>query len=668
MYSFFVPLTARAWRRIGWEPLLLLVGDETEWRRDRRSACVLEEAAPQAEVVFVPRQPGAADYTLAQVVRLCAASLDGADDDYLVVSDVDMWPLGPQLFATRDLSCDFHLFNADAYGDPPDRFPICYMGGRRSAWRSIFELDGGLAAVLGRIPWPADGDWNFDERFATQRLRAWAGFDRRCQRIARAPGPAHGRIDRIAWNWDGRLEGLRDAHLCRPAFVDENWQRVGPLASALFGDSQADNYRRAYVSPAVGADDLAAAYYAWFREFARLAPEPYRSYGGYGDGLPNGTAASLEAIREFARLVDDPDAVILNAGAGASSFLLRRLFRNVVCVDADPAYLELVRRICVANGLDGERFIVGIEAAIDADFTFYDYGEIHDGLRIGHHATAFRKTRRAIYFDDADDRPHGFPRYRQVLLDFAAAQGIVAEDCRAAYDAWGRWGIVMRRPSPAAASGLIAFSLWGRDPLYLNGAVENIAKAAAFYPGFRLRFYTDDPAALDDAARTRTGHTAADNRHGVNVEIVEMPRASGMRGLFWRFLAASDQQADPILFRDCDSRLNAREAAAVAAWIESGRGFHVMHDHPHHADWPILAGMWGVRGGVVTDMDLRVGAWGRYDDKMADQRFLAAEIWPLAQRDVMHHASVPSCVAPAEPFPPHPPCSGFVGQIIPSGA
>jgi hypothetical protein len=146
--------------------------------------------------------------------------------------------------------------------------------------------------------------------------------------------------------------------------------------------------------------------------------------------------------------------------------------------------------------------------------------------------------------------------------------------------------------------------------------------------------------------------------------VVPMAPSIGVRGLFWRFLAASDQAADPILFRDCDSRLNVREAAAVAAWLERGRRFHVMRDHPHHADWPMLAGMWGVRGGIIGDMDRRVGGWGRWHEKLEDQRFLAAEIWPLAQRDMVHHASVPTALAPAEPFPPHGAYDGFVGQII----
>ncbi|HPC77997.1 MAG TPA: hypothetical protein PK811_06665, partial [bacterium] len=44
--------------------------------------------------------------------------------------------------------------------------------------------------------------------------------------------------------------------------------------------------------------------------------------------------------------------------------------------------------------------------------------------------------------------------------------------------------------------------------------------------------------------------------------------------------------------RDTDSRLNPREADAVEEWIESGKSFHIMRDHPQH-NVPICGGMWG---------------------------------------------------------------------------
>jgi hypothetical protein len=674
-YAFFAPLTARVWRRVAdCGVVLFLIGSEASWRRDPRGSVVLEALPNGTDIVFVPQRVGVPDYTLAQVVRLCAAALEGAPDDWLVVGDVDLWPVGDSHRAALGAGDEFHVRNADAYGADMPRFPMCYLGGRRRAWRKTFGLDADLERALAAIPWPADGDWHFDERYATARLRAAPDFATHCRLSARPAGTDHGRLDRAAWKEPATLAGLVDAHLPRPGFTDAHWALLVPLLEWLLGSegaTAASAYRTRYVRAGAPSDaELDAWFRLWFRAFAAAAPEPYRSYGGYGNGEPNGTACSVEAIRAFAALVGDPAAVILNAGAGASSFLLRRMFRNVVCVDADPAYLDVVRRICIEHGLSGDGFVVGLERAPDADFTFYDYGEINREARMRYHSLAYRKSRTAVYYDDADDRPHAFPQYRQVVLDFAASQGAVAQDCRAARDCYGRWGVVVHKTAAPRVSGLIAFGLWGKDPLYLRGAVHNIRCAAEHYPTYRVRIYTDDPAALDAAVAAVVGGRidsiqALAAAAGVPTEIVAMPANVGIRGMFWRFLAASDLYADPILFRDCDSRLNPREAAAVAHWLATGHRFHVMHDHPEHAGWPMLGGMWGVRGGVIADMELRIAAWGVWREKLDDMRFLAAQVWPEARRDLCHHSSLAQAAA-AEKFPEHAPWRGFVGEIVPA--
>ena len=40
-------------------------------------------------------------------------------------------------------------------------------------------------------------------------------------------------------------------------------------------------------------------------------------------------------------------------------------------------------------------------------------------------------------------------------------------------------------------------------------------------------------------------------------------------------------------------RLTARDAAAVRDWMETGRPFHCVRDHPSHASSPVFGGLWG---------------------------------------------------------------------------
>merc|ERR1712018_1118233 len=70
---------------------------------------------------------------------------------------------------------------------------------------------------------------------------------------------------------------------------------------------------------------------------------------------------------------------------------------------------------------------------------------------------------------------------------------------------------------------------------------------------------------------------------------------SSRNGMLWRFLPLLDQLVDVVLVRDLDSRLSAREAAAVTDWLNDTQfAVHVMRDHPSHS-WPMLGGMWGAR-------------------------------------------------------------------------
>ncbi len=101
-------------------------------------------------------------------------------------------------------------------------------------------------------------------------------------------------------------------------------------------------------------------------------------------------------------------------------------------------------------------------------------------------------------------------------------------------------------------------------------------------------------------------------------------------GLFWRFEPICDPQVEITLIRDCDSRVNPREAAAVEEWLASGTRLHTMRDHYEHIV-PILGGMWGCRHwpefGQLLNFWPVSGAMGN------DQEFLKQKVWPLVKDD-----------------------------------
>jgi len=195
---------------------------------------------------------------------------------------------------------------------------------------------------------------------------------------------------------------------------------------------------------------------------------------------------------------------------------------------------------------------------------------------------------------------------------------------------------------------LISTSLYGENPKYVRGAVANCRLTPVIYPGWQLRIYVEG------------GHPAIPELISEGAEIITMPKSEGTTGMFWRFLAASDPSAERIICRDLDSRLNVREQAAVNAWIASGKKAHIMRDHVHHQMWQMFGGMWGIKGGVIPDMEALIEKHPNKVDRMQDAYFLMGNIYPLIEHDCLEHG----CAFNAVPFPPHTQYTGFVGQIF----
>jgi len=215
---------------------------------------------------------------------------------------------------------------------------------------------------------------------------------------------------------------------------------------------------------------------------------------------------------------------------------------------------------------------------------------------------------------------------------------------------------------------IASFSLYGNHPIYCRGAVANAKLLPEIYPGWKMRVYCGPEVAAD--LRRELEQLGCEVRvmpHVLGGEVAaeaydlpiapEKPRSVlSPFGMFWRLLAAADRNAQYVIFRDCDSRINVREKAGVEAFLASGKTAHVMHDHREHRS-SIMGGMWGVKGGVLP-LESLLTQWEFSGRRGDDQRFLSKKVWPLIKHDVLAHGNF------GIPFPPHPPYRGFVGRII----
>lgn len=201
----------------------------------------------------------------------------------------------------------------------------------------------------------------------------------------------------------------------------------------------------------------------------------------------------------------------------------------------------------------------------------------------------------------------------------------------------------------------ISFSLYGDNPRYTVGAIRNAELAPQIYPGWKMIVYYDRTVALP----------VLNDLFSRGAQLVEVKNPLIPNGMYWRFLANGIEDMERFIVRDVDSRLSQREKAAVYTWMESGKGFHSMRDHPCHCR-ELNGGMVGIASGVIPNiMDLILTEAKREPEYGADQDFLCRAIWPLVKDNCLQHASVCRDAYPGSiPFPTKREGQRFVGEVF----
>lgn len=174
---------------------------------------------------------------------------------------------------------------------------------------------------------------------------------------------------------------------------------------------------------------------------------------------------------------------------------------------------------------------------------------------------------------------------------------------------------------------LITFSLFGDNPLYCVGAVENARLAKEIYSNWVARFYVAEDVPEQYVSKLKD----------YDAEVIICQRKSSYDGLNWRFRPFSEEDVEFWISRDCDSRLSWRERRAVDEWMRSSKSVHLMRDCHNHG-YTIMAGMFGVNnqlfhsryGKLNLDVDQ---AHNREDD----QTILHSYVWNKVIYDHLCH-------------------------------
>lgn len=120
-YSFYIPLTARVWKRLGFEPIVAIIGDGTKTRVNSiiRNYTSNWAGTPLVKLGFIEGSGAKIievdfdDLSLyaSMVGRLflpCDSTLPSAAE--MLITDVDMWAFDNRLWETRNNSLPAHYY------------------------------------------------------------------------------------------------------------------------------------------------------------------------------------------------------------------------------------------------------------------------------------------------------------------------------------------------------------------------------------------------------------------------------------------------------------------------------------------------------------------------------------------------------------------------------
>ena len=201
---------------------------------------------------------------------------------------------------------------------------------------------------------------------------------------------------------------------------------------------------------------------------------------------------------------------------------------------------------------------------------------------------------------------------------------------------------------------IISFSLWGDNPKYTIGAIENVKIAKQIYPEWICRFYL---------GKSVPNEICSQLNEFENTELIDMNEDGDWRAMFWRFYPASENDVDVFIVRDTDSRLSFREKQAVDEWINSDKGLHIMRDHPYHNSL-IMGGMWGMKKGTFPKMKELIEIYKGGDFWQVDQNFLNEMVYPLCKNNTFIHDEFMTFETWKKPFPSKRNDKEFVGDVF----
>jgi hypothetical protein len=234
-YLFYLPLTVWAWRKFGWEPVILFHGEFTEAQQ------LIGQMEPCNDWIWVRSIEGYESNTITQVSRLYGSK---HDIGYFMTGDIDMIPLSDYWKPSDEKEITVWGHDLTGY----NHMPICYIGMHSYMWASVMcfadgDINDYIKRDLDLIPNAKSTDstkrWVVDQDLITERINAVQFKKNFVSRGTLPNGYPIGRVDRSAWSINH--DTLIDCHLPRGIYRDkEAFEKTMQLLHVAFPNDNFD--------------------------------------------------------------------------------------------------------------------------------------------------------------------------------------------------------------------------------------------------------------------------------------------------------------------------------------------------------------------------------------------------------------------------------------------
>jgi hypothetical protein len=152
-YVIYLPLCALAWRRIGYEPILILIEKEPLEHFSKITNKTMEYLNLFGVKIFVVNSPPDYENHISQLVRLYVGLLPASlvkENDFVLISDSDIIPVNRNYFNFFN-TLSIVILNAysgsefEYKGKQYYMYPMSYIGMRKWQWREMMNVTRNLS-------------------------------------------------------------------------------------------------------------------------------------------------------------------------------------------------------------------------------------------------------------------------------------------------------------------------------------------------------------------------------------------------------------------------------------------------------------------------------------------------------------------------------------------